>query len=249
MTLAYDTAGHGDPPLLLLHGWCCHRGFLAPQYEYFSARQRVVAVDLPGHGASAFAGEGSMEDFADRVAEPVAALGVSGAVVVGHSLGASVALALGRDHPELVSALVLLDPAPLERAVMERALGPLVASAQEFAARRSAFVDRMFLPTDDTDRRAWIVAEMLAVPDDVAVATGQAGVRFDGVAALRACSVPVLSIGSAVPSNPPHFLRDTSPGIVIGQTVGSGHFHQLEVPEQVNPMIERFLDIAFAAVP
>ena len=32
--------------------------------------------------------------------------------------------------------------------------------------------------------------------------------------------------------------------LLYGQTVGSGHFCQLEVPEQVNPMIERFFTIA-----
>jgi hypothetical protein len=31
---------------------------------------------------------------------------------------------------------------------------------------------------------------------------------------------------------------------MIGQTVGAGHFNQLEVPEQVNAMIERFLQIS-----
>jgi hypothetical protein len=32
--------------------------------------------------------------------------------------------------------------------------------------------------------------------------------------------------------------------VVTGQTVGAGHFHQLEVPEQITPMIERFLTVA-----
>jgi hypothetical protein len=55
--------------------------------------------------------------------------------------------------------------------------------------------------------------------------------------------VPVLTIGSAVPPNDPAVLKEANPAIMIGQTVGSGHFIQLEVPEQVNPMIERFLTV------
>jgi hypothetical protein len=38
-------------------------------------------------------------------------------------------------------------------------------------------------------------------------------------------------------------LRELLPQLQQGQTVGSGHFCQLEVPEQVHPMIERFLAI------
>jgi hypothetical protein len=39
-------------------------------------------------------------------------------------------------------------------------------------------------------------------------------------------------------------VRALCPTLVTGQTVGAGHFHQLEVPEQVSPMIDRFLALA-----
>jgi pimeloyl-ACP methyl ester carboxylesterase len=67
--------------------------------------------------------------------------------------------------------------------------------------------------------------------------------EFDGVGALGRVGVPVLSIGSAVPANAAADLRGACPTITIGQTVGAGHFNQLEVPDQVNAMIERFLVI------
>jgi pimeloyl-ACP methyl ester carboxylesterase len=38
-------------------------------------------------------------------------------------------------------------------------------------------------------------------------------------------------------------LRAIKPDLQVGITVGAGHFHQLEVPDQVNAMIERFLQI------
>jgi pimeloyl-ACP methyl ester carboxylesterase len=82
---------------------------------------------------------------------------------------------------------------------------------------------------------------MCAVPDDVAIPLVRAMATFDSLAVLRTCGVPVLAIGSAVPANTSAFLLDANSSIAIGQTVGSGHFNQLEVPEQVNAMIERFL--------
>ena len=73
--------------------------------------------------------------------------------------------------------------------------------------------------------------------------------EFDGAGALARATVPVLSIGSAVPSNASADLRRLFPAITVGQTVGSGHFNQLEVPDQVNAMIERFLAVNGLSTP
>ena len=54
------------------------------------------------------------------------------------------------------------------------------------------------------------------------------------------CKVPTLHIGAAVPINPLAQIEELIDGVVSGQTVGAGHFHQLLVPTQVNDMIEMF---------
>jgi pimeloyl-ACP methyl ester carboxylesterase len=51
------------------------------------------------------------------------------------------------------------------------------------------------------------------------------------------------------PANSAAGLRRACPAITIGQTAGAGHFIQLEVPEQVNAMIERFLTITELPAP
>jgi len=57
--------------------------------------------------------------------------------------------------------------------------------------------------------------------------------------------VPLLVFSSSpYESNDPARLLRFKPDIHFGMTVGAGHFHQLEVPEQVTPMIERFLKVA-----
>ncbi len=50
--LAYDDRGAGEPAFVFLHGWTSDRWFFAPQAEHFRQRQRVVSVDLRGHGES-----------------------------------------------------------------------------------------------------------------------------------------------------------------------------------------------------
>jgi pimeloyl-ACP methyl ester carboxylesterase len=107
---------------------------------------------------------------------------------------------------------------------------------------RTAFVAGMFLSTDVARRQA-IIEESSAIAPGIAAAVMRAMGEFDGAGALGNAMVPVLSIGSAVPANTAADLRSACPSITIGQTVGAGHFNQLEVPDQVNAMIERFMMI------
>ena len=243
--LSYDTAGSGDPPLVFLHGWCGNRSFFAPQFDYFSRSHRVVSPDLPAHGTSELPKEYSIDAFAGDVAELARDLGLGRSVVLGHSIGAMVALALAQQAPDLVGAVALVDPPPLSKEVWKGFSAELISSFEgpDGPAGRRQFVEQMFLPTDEAARRAQIVETMTAVPNDIAIPLVRAIAAFDGMAALRECQVPVLTISSAVPTNDASSLLEANPTMTIGQTVGAGHFLMLEVPEQVNPMIERFLAI------
>jgi pimeloyl-ACP methyl ester carboxylesterase len=244
--LAFDSAGEGSPHLLFLHGWCGDRSFFAPQFDHFSAAHRVVSVDLPGHGKSRAPTANTIEALAADVAALGRDLGLGRGTMVGHSLGAMVGLALAQQAPDLVSAVIMVDPPPLSQEVWRGFAGELLPGFQgpDSATARRKFVEQMFLPTDDAERRARIVKTMCAAPDSVAIATTKAMAAFDAAAMLRTCEVPVLNIASAVPTNASAYLLEVNPAVMIGQTVGAGHFLQLEVPEQVNLMIGRFLSIS-----
>ena len=81
------------------------------------------------------------------------------------------------------------------------------------------------------------------MPDHVAASSIEHTMAWDGEAAARACRVPALHIAADEPINDAAALRAFNPRIRTGQTVGAGHFNQLEVPEQVHAMIERFLAV------
>jgi pimeloyl-ACP methyl ester carboxylesterase len=96
----------------------------------------------------------------------------------------------------------------------------------------------------DEKLAAWIVDLMCAVPLPTATAVIRGVNAWNGVGALALCTVPTLLLRSALGENPDAVrLRAIKPDLQVGITVGAGHFHQLEVPDQVNAMIERFLTI------
>jgi pimeloyl-ACP methyl ester carboxylesterase len=245
--LAYETAGVGDPPIVFVHGWSCDRSYFTPQFEYFAARHAVGALDLRGHGGSGRPDPDSrsydIDVLADDVLAMAGAAGFSRPVLAGHSLGALIGLACAA-RPGAIRALVMVEPAPITNDTAKTFFLDSVAAVRGDDDRswRTAFIEGMFLGTD-TVRREAILNEMLDVSPGIAAALMRAMGEFNGASALSKTSVPVLSIGSAVPANKSADLRRLCPPITIGQTVGAGHFNHLEVPQQVNAMIERFLAI------
>ncbi|MGH2983674.1 MAG: alpha/beta fold hydrolase [Solirubrobacterales bacterium] len=113
---ALQVLDEGDPqdsPIVLIHCYTCSMnwwGQLAPMLE---TGHRVIRVDLLGHGGSDKPGAGyEIEKQANAIAEALNELGVSGATVVGHSLGGTVATALAEQSPALVTKVVVVDQAP-----------------------------------------------------------------------------------------------------------------------------------------
>jgi pimeloyl-ACP methyl ester carboxylesterase len=107
--------------------------------------------------------------------------------------------------------------------------------------RRQYITDHFFLPTSDRKLIEDVLAVMMATPSHVAASALRGMQNFNGTAVAAQCKIPALHIAATFPLNPPHLMSQILPTVVNGWTVGSGHFNQLEVPDQVNTMIEAFL--------
>ncbi|WP_278263454.1 alpha/beta fold hydrolase [Nocardia sp. AG03] len=104
--------GPADGPVVLaLHGLTGHGNRWETLATEHLPQARVLAPDLRGHGRSTSLPPWDFETIVDDLAELLRAETTGPVVVVGHSFGGASAIRLARRHPELVRALVLLDPA------------------------------------------------------------------------------------------------------------------------------------------
>lgn len=100
-------------PIVLIHCYACSLHWWDRLAPILSRRHQVIRIDLLGHGGSQKpAGGYGIEDQAALVAAALDSLNVQGAVVVGHSMGFSVATALAQNSSQLVDRMVNIDEGP-----------------------------------------------------------------------------------------------------------------------------------------
>lgn len=251
--LSWIEAGQGEEVLVLLHGIGSNAQSWAPLMPLIAGGRRVIAWDAPGYGGSdPLARERpDADDHADALAALLRALDVSGAVLLGHSLGALVAAALTRRHPGLVRALALADPAmgsacppgaPWPAPVAERLRELETLGARAFAARRAP--------------RLCAAGASPAVVE--AVTAAMAAVRLPGYA--QACSVlaqgdllsavaelrlPGLvfcgAMDAVVPPAKARAVADRWPGATYEEIPGMGHAGYVEDPAAYAAPLLRFI--------
>ena len=145
------------PPVVLIHGLSGQMGnFTHSLVGRLTGDFRVVAFDRPGSGYSTRApgAPAGVRDQAATLAKAIRMLNLERPVIVGHSLGGAVALAVALDHPDCVGAVALISPAT----------HPVIGAARA--------VPR---PRRQAPRLRRFVAWTLATPGGLSRADGEAG--------------------------------------------------------------------------
>lgn len=255
----------GGPRLLCLHGWLDNANSFLPLARHLAGFD-LVALDLPGHGASEHRAPGydyAFVDWVHDVLDAMDALGWDRADLLGHSMGGAIASALAAAAPERVRRMVLVE-----------ALGPISGDPAQAGERLRNAV---------AARRALVPRPDRVIPDiDTAVALRLAATRMTPEAArlivernlraidggfawrsdprltlpsalrlaeetvqsmLRAIESPVLVIAAA-PSPPffPQALREARLACLAdGHAAtfeGGHHLHMEQAPEVAAPILD-----------
>jgi pyruvate dehydrogenase E2 component (dihydrolipoamide acetyltransferase) len=113
--LRYLDIGTGDPPILLIHGFGADLNTWMFNQPVLAERRRTVALDLSGHGGSTKVLDFALDaaGFAADIDHLLAALAIDRVHLVGHSMGAAIALSFAMSQPDRVASLTLIAPAGL----------------------------------------------------------------------------------------------------------------------------------------
>ena len=266
--IAYDVTGSG-PLVVLSHGIGDHRQayrFLAPKLA--QAGYRVVSADLRGHGESSMGWKSvtgkdaiSRTDVAGDLLALIRHLG-GPAVIVGHSISGGAATIAAAEQPDLVSAIVEINPFTREQKISLGALvrirryrrgGLRLMGTQLFRSLRFwlAYLDVAY-PTKPADYAEYMaaLAAKLREPGRMAefMKTSKT-TPADAAAQLPNVTVPALIIMGTLD---PDFADPRAEGDAIvaalpsglgtvAMVEGAGHYPHAQSPDQVAALVIGFL--------
>lgn len=132
----WTSFGTGPRKALLIHCSLAHSGAWNGLADLLKTQLQMYAYDLPGHGRSDdWTGERDMQEMSTAMAAEV--IGRDGPMdIIGHSFGATVALRLAIEHPEMVRSLVLI-----ESVFMAAAMADDADLAAQHAAQSAGYID------------------------------------------------------------------------------------------------------------
>jgi pimeloyl-ACP methyl ester carboxylesterase len=248
-SLAYERHGTGVP-LVLLHGLTFDRRSWQPIVDRLGADVCTIAIDLPAHGETAGPPCG-LEELADRVNRLVDGLGVEDPIVVGHSMGGSLAMIYAASHP--VRGVVSID-APVNVgpfAEMVQYLEPALRGpgfAEAFAPFEASMrIDRVPAPLRPPQevRREVVLGyweELLESDADELQARVEDGARNIDAPCL-------LVFGQRLAAAERDYVRRLVPSIQLEEWPGAGHCAHLAEADRFAARLRTFADFCDARRP
>ena len=245
MRVHYQNYGEGKEAVVFIHGWTCDLTFWKANIPAFVNHSRVIAIDLPGHGASDKPQiTYSMDLFARAIDAVITDAGVERVALVGHSMGVPVIRQFYRKYPNKTLALVIVDGSLRGFGSREQTKGfldPLRGPGYKEQAER--MVSFMVQPVKDPKTREEIKAAMTSAPQHVMVGAWDA-MLDEAIWKQDKINAPTLAVMRKQPqSNAEYenFVRELAPGIDYQAWEGVSHFLMMDEPQKFNDTVLAFL--------
>jgi len=235
--------GARGSPLLLVHGAGGTHVHWPEALRRLRGR-RVIAVDLPGHGASPPPGERAVPAYARRLLDLLDVLGIARAAVGGHSMGGAIALTLALEAPDRIAGLLLVGTGARLRVTP----AVVLASADPARSREvaSAVAGLSFGDGAAPELLRSLADGVAAVAPGILHGDFTACDVFDVMDRLPAIRAPArIVVGAEDRLTPPKyaaFLRASLPGDGLLVVPGAGHMVTWEAPHAVKGEAAILLD-------
>lgn len=238
--------GNGNLNFILIHNAGGNHNFFIHQIKMLKNYGNVIQVDLPAHGTSGLISSYKMNDLSSIVAQICKNLSLSNISLIGLNNGADIAIDTVINHSLPVKNLVLIDPPIFMEEDFISEINTFIQQLESpnFDKFVTSLVDALFIHTSadnkEIARAAFNSVDKKSLQD---IFRGLIEWNAKSYGILKKISVPALCILTDEHHCSYKKLSQEAPQIEIGKVVGAKCWAALEVPEQVNAMIERFLKI------
>jgi pimeloyl-ACP methyl ester carboxylesterase len=246
--LEYHVYGQADPAVILIHGWACNASYWKEQLDALKGRYTVVTMNLGGHGASENnRTDWSIANYAEDVAAVARQIPNPHLILVGHGMGAVVALAALPLIGPRVTGVVAVDALrsvglpPEPPAEVAARVAPF--RADFIGATRQLVTESLFPATADRMLVQKVAYDMSLARPQVAVASMQSLLSVDLAPIVKEVHVPVYAINSDLQPTDAARIRRSLPDFKLDVLPHCGHFLMLEAPARFNPLLLADLDV------
>jgi haloalkane dehalogenase len=259
LTLGYRDLGSG-PAVLLLHGWPTSSYLWRNVMPKIAERNRVLALDLPGFGASDKpTGVRYSFDFFERAIDGfLAAVGVDHVGIAGHDLGGPIAVHWALRQPARVTRIALLNTLlypEFSDAVREFVITLRSPAARDRLVSPDGLADVMRLGVVHKSALTETTLSAVGAPftsddDRLALAAAGIGLSVRGFAEIAAALPTLAAPVRVVYGTDDQILPDVAdtmvrlqrdvPHAIVTTLLGVGHFLQEEAPDHVGGLLAEF---------
>jgi pimeloyl-ACP methyl ester carboxylesterase len=242
LPLNIDSRGTGGLPVLFTHSFAGDISHWQGTLEHLKRERRAVAFDFTGHGRSPGAlGTYSIAELAKDITAVADTAQLDRFVLVGHSMGAAVAAEFAGSHAARVKALVLVDAPPAPGAIPSEQIQQLHAAVAKdpFPVIEQFWAQQMLIDTR-AEVKQKLLAGLRAMTRKAAAELTDASLDYDARAALLRYNGPKFAIVTAR-NDAPLSLHHAVPGFRHVVIRGTGHWIQLDKPEEFHKSLDGFL--------
>ncbi len=245
-----EIQGNGILNFVLIHNAGGNHQFFHHQIETLKKYGNIILLDLPGHGKSENLAHYNMSDLASVIVKISEKLSLKNISFIGLNNGANIIIDIALNHALPISSLVLIDPPLFMKPSFNNEINHFIQKLEEPNLNEfvSSLVESIFIKTTENNKK--IAYEAFMNVDKVALQKIFKGLlEWDKTISnkLHKITYPTLCILTDEHHCTYQKMHEEAPHIEIGKVIGSKCWATLEVPAQVNAMIERF--IALTEIP
>ena len=260
--LHVDVFGSGSQAMIFIPGLASGPWSWSEQIAHFSPSYTVYALTLPGFDGHPFGNPSDdlLANFTTNFWTFIASNSITKPIVIGHSLGGTLAIDLAEQHPDRLRAAIALDGLPIIPTLAQSTTAQRDAVATRLTAQIASQTHDQVLAyevrymktigTIDPELAPVLAAECAKSDPKAIAAWGAADLRSDLRSSLKSATVPILELMPYAKPSPYtqaqtqqfyEMLLTGAPNAKVVAIPGARHFAMIDQPAEVDAAITQFL--------